>query len=1045
MFVVHGLWIPDSSDPFFPSGDFFLWVESSAGGSDRKKEKSRHPRALYEADLAGFLKDRLRVKMAPYEREPFYQPDDYRLVSLLLPTVDGQPCPSPELALFNDGSLSDDAVGLSRWRVGAFRLPDIIEDLRNIHYLASFADEGIILGNDLRFWVHFSQRLRNLLIRDQYIPALVARDSGSGRRRTKKVDVHAGWQWIGRQYEEAVEFGLAHLPTVCSSVQGGDAEPALLHDPATLLRNFLDVMLDRTVRGTPWTRTFEKRLEGTFLQDCLQGRPAALTHVDTGEWHGQWFEWRRRIGQGQEQAGFHLGFRLHDAAGDTPDEWILEYLVIAKADPSLMLSLQDYWEASDAKRKKLCKPFGPDFEKHFLIGLGIAARIYPPLWRSMESETPLGMFLRMEEAFSFLSEDAWILEDAGFRVMVPAWWTPKGRRKAKIRLRSKGKSTGSGAGVNANALSLDNLIQFDYQLTIGDQTLSEREWQQLVNSKSDLVRYRGQWMHLDREQMERMLAFWQERGKTTDAITMMELLQLTAEEDALVELDEEDLLATMRDRLRDADRLELIEPPAGLKADLRAYQQRGLSWLAYLEQNGLNGCLADDMGLGKTLQMIALLLREGKGGSIAAPTLLIAPTSVMGNWQKEIQRFAPALSCFIHHGPNRLTDADAFAEQCRQVRLVITSYALGRRDQALLKSISWRRIVLDEAQNIKNPNAAQTKAILKLQAQHRWVLTGTPVENRLQDLWSLFHFLHPGYLGRRTEFRKRFEVPIQRENDPLRMSVLKRLVEPFILRRLKTDKRIIRDLPEKVENRQYCQLSKEQASLYEAVVEDVKKQLEGTEGIQRNGLMLGTLTKLKQICNHPAQFLQDDSPFTPERSHKMERFVAMLEEVLLEGDSLLVFSQFTDVCEKIDHHLRTVFRCPTHYIHGGTSRTRRDRMIAEFQDPETPPSAFVLSLKAGGVGITLTKANHVFHFDRWWNPAVEDQATDRAFRIGQEKRVMVHKFITSGTLEERIDQMIEDKRRVAGSIVGGDESWITGLSNEKFHELIALSRDSVLE
>jgi len=359
--------------------------------------------------------------------------------------------------------------------------------------------------------------------------------------------------------------------------------------------------------------------------------------------------------------------------------------------------------------------------------------------------------------------------------------------------------------------------------------------------------------------------------------------------------------------------------------------------------------------------------------------------------------------------------------------------------------VQWQRVVVDEAQNIKNPQAAQTKAILKLSASHRLALTGTPVENRLRDLWSIFNFLNPGYLGKEAQFRKSFELPIQKENDKVCSEMLKKLIEPFILRRVKTDKRIINDLPDKIEQKMFCTLSPEQASLYEAVVRDVEQQLEEAEGMQRRGLILSTLLKLKQICNHPMQFLQDGSAFTTERSHKLQRLGEMLEEVIESGESALIFTQFTEIGDALQRHLEQQKHYNTYYLHGGTSPARRERMIAEFQDSATEPSLFILSLRAGGVGLNLTKANHVFHFDRWWNPAVEDQATDRAFRIGQRKNVFVHKFVSMGTMEERIDEMIEDKKRLSSLVVGSDEAWLTELDNDTFKSLIALRRSAVVE
>ena len=537
-----------------------------------------------------------------------------------------------------------------------------------------------------------------------------------------------------------------------------------------------------------------------------------------------------------------------------------------------------------------------------------------------------------------------------------------------------------------------------------------------------------------------MLAFWKAQGDGAHTLDPREMLQRLADEAEFFEADPDDALAAMLEKLREPRRLEPVDNPPRLNATLREYQKRGVAWLRLLEQLGLSGCLADDMGLGKTIQVIAHLLLEKTEDPANAPTLLVAPTSVLGNWRKEIERFAPDLSTHIHHGGERSTQEAALREQCQAADVVITSYTLLRKDAKLFAGLPWRRIVLDEAQNIKNPAAAQTKAVLSLKAGHRIALTGTPVENRLLDLWSILNFLNPGYLDKQAQFRKRYELPIQRDNDLRASQQLRKRVEPFILRRVKTDPAIIRDLPDKVDNRQFCNLSREQASLYEAVVQDVERQLADSEGIQRQGLMLSTLMKLKQICNHPAQFLQDGSPFTPERSNKLERLLDMLGEVVAEGESALVFSQFTDVGGQLERQVKAQLQCQTYYLHGGTSRSRREQMIERFQDPESPPTVFILSLKAGGVGITLTRANHVFHFDRWWNPAVEDQATDRAFRIGQTRNVFVHKFVTLGTLEERVDQMIEDKKKLAGSIVGSDESWLARLDNEAFKQLIALNR-----
>ncbi|NJL09599.1 MAG: DEAD/DEAH box helicase, partial [Calothrix sp. SM1_7_51] len=567
------------------------------------------------------------------------------------------------------------------------------------------------------------------------------------------------------------------------------------------------------------------------------------------------------------------------------------------------------------------------------------------------------------------------------------------------------------------------------------------------NAKAPLVNFRGQWMELDRDKMQQLLEFWQSHEKEQPEMTMLEFLQRSAQMGDEWEIEHDEFLSEMMVKLQDKSQLEPVSDPVSLQGKLREYQKRGVSWLQYLEQLGLNGCLADDMGLGKSIQVIARLVIEKEEGETGkfSQTLLIAPTSVVGNWEKEIAKFAPHLKTMVHHGGDRQQNSAEFKAACLDLDVVITSFTLARKDEKLFNSVNWQRLVIDEAQNIKNPKAAQTKAILKIPAKHRLALTGTPVENRLLDLWSIFNFLNPGYLGKEAQFRKSFELPIQKDNDRVKSTTLKKLVEPLILRRVKTDQSIINDLPDKVEQKLYANLTKEQASLYEVVVKDVEEKLQKLEGIERKGLILSTLMKLKQICNHPAQFLQDGSEFSPERSHKLSRLASMIEEAVSSRESLLIFSQFTEVCENVEKYIKHALHYHTYYLHGGTTRQKREKMIEEFQNPETEPSVFILSLKAGGVGITLTKANHVFHFDRWWNPAVEEQATDRAFRIGQKKNVFVHKFVVIGTLEEKIDQMIEDKKKLSASVVGSDESWLTELDNEAFKKLISLNKAAIME
>jgi SNF2 family DNA or RNA helicase len=417
--------------------------------------------------------------------------------------------------------------------------------------------------------------------------------------------------------------------------------------------------------------------------------------------------------------------------------------------------------------------------------------------------------------------------------------------------------------------------------------------------------------------------------------------------------------------------------------------------------------------------------------------------SVVGNWKKEAERFTPELPVLVHHGLKR-SRGSAFAKEAKKQALVLTSYSLLHRDLALFQKVAWAGVILDEAQNIKNPQTKQAQAARALTAEHRVALTGTPVENHVGDLWSIWQFLEPGFLGSQAEFRRRFFVPIQVQHDAEAAAGLKRLTGPFLLRRLKTDKAIIADLPDKLEMKVFCNLTREQTSLYAAVVEDLDRGIKGAEGIQRKGLVLGALSKLKQVCNHPAHFLGDNSAIAG-RSGKLARLTEMLEEVLQAGDRALVFTQFTEMGEILRRHLQETFGREVPFLHGGASRTQRDRMVARFQAGSGGPHIFLLSLKAGGTGLNLTAANHVFHFDRWWNPAVEDQATDRAFRIGQARNVQVHKFLCVGTLEEKIDEMIERKKGVASQVVGTGEAWLTELSDEELRDVFALRQEAMGE
>ncbi|HLI05935.1 MAG TPA: DEAD/DEAH box helicase [Ktedonobacteraceae bacterium] len=1052
MHIVHGTWIPEDTQDFVQGGAFYLWVETDTPiAAPRKQGKNVHPRHLAQVALAEFLHEKLRLG----EVAPEVMVRTLATKYFLLPTAGGKPAPSFELLRYADEEEPIE-FELLPWQVCCYRVHDVIATLNDIHFMALYAAEDFQPGADLLFWYQYAQAIKGIIAKDQYIPSLKYREivttTGKGKRAKTRTDfeLHHGWEMLSDTYEKTIQNYVPAMPGICAAGLNGP-DGAALFDRESLLRHFSECLLHEVVTGTPFTQKFDQQIENTLLYKALYPyRPTpgygSLSKEELLEDYWQWLAWRNNFAREQTRTGFTLCLRLEEADANDIDNWHLHFLVASRRDPSLKMSLDDFWYLDAQARAEVIKHFGQDFEKNLLLSLGYAARIYPKLWEGMATARPTGCRLTLDEAFAFLNESAWVLGDAGYTVIVPAWWTPQGRRRTKIRFKTSLRSPKGSAAVGKGYFNLSAIVAYQYQLSIGGQVVTEEEWEQLVNAKTPLVQFRGQWMELDREKMQQMLQFWQTHQHEEQEASLLDVLKMQAESGDDMEWDYDESLQEMLSRLHNKNAFAPIEDPRDLQGCLRDYQRRGVAWLQYLESQGLNPCLADDMGLGKTLEIIAHILKEREEtGIVQPPTLVIAPTSVLGNWRKEIERFAPQLRALVHQGSTRLKEKKAFVETCQQYDVVLTSFALARLDEKLLQSLKWHRVVVDEAQNIKNPHAAQTKAILKLNAPHRIALTGTPVENRMRDLWSIFNFLNPGYLGKEAQFRKEFELPIQKNNDLATSATLKKLVEPFIMRRVKTDKRIIDDLPEKIEQKVYCTLSSEQASLYEAVVKDVMEQIEESEGIQRKGLILSTLLKLKQICNHPAQFLQDGSAFTTERSHKFQRLGEMIEEVIDSGESALIFTQFTEIGDELERYLAHTLHYNTYYLHGGTGVARRERMIAEFQDPATEPSIFILSLRAGGVGLNLTRANHVFHFDRWWNPAVEDQATDRAFRIGQRMNVFVHKFVAMGTLEERIDAMIEDKKRLSSLVVGTDESWLTELDDDTFRDLITLRRSAVLE
>ena len=741
-----------------------------------------------------------------------------------------------------------------------------------------------------------------------------------------------------------------------------------------------------------------------------------------------------------------------------------------------------------------------------LAELSRAAEVFPLAQSLLAHPAPSQLLLSTTDAYAFIRHWGPLLRERGFGITLPDW-ANQPDEELGLRLvlnpmqdlgdlfdplnpgaRRSDNSSGMGEAIEFSTghFGLDSLMNFDWQIAIGNLRLTTADFENLVSKNLPLVKHKGRWIHFDLDATRRAVEFI--KKKQGGQITLAEAFRtaFTAQKSEtglnVIGLSGTDWLEQLLEQAPGKS-IESITQPKGFAGDLRPYQLRGLHWLTFLDRIGLGACLADDMGLGKTIQLIALLLSEreraqGSGFRVQenatqndalrtqdsglstqhsfplnpeprtpnpsiGPTLLFAPTSVVGNWLRELQRFAKALKVMVHHGAERLS-GDTFAREAQASDVVITSYSLAHRDKDEFSRVHWHRIALDEAQKIKNPAAAATIAIRAIYAPRRVALTGTPIENHLSELWSIMQVLNPGLLGTAADFREKFAVPIEKLGEKSRAEQLRKMIRPFILRRTKQDPTIAGDLPEKLEMKVFCNLTAEQAALYEHMVNDSLRQIDSASGIRRRGLILATLTRLKQICNHPA-LLEENSATYDFRSGKCERLVDMLEELLEEGDACLIFTQYREMGHILEKVIKARLNAATFFLHGGTPAKGRDDMIMAFQAQNGAPRVFILSLRAGGLGLNLTAANHVFHFDRWWNPAVEAQATDRAHRVGQTRTVQVHKFVCIGTMEERIDRLLSEKQALADQIVGSGDEWLTGLSTEQLRDYLSLSREAVGE
>ena len=894
------------------------------------------------------------------------------------------------------------------------------------------AAELAALPNSYSVWALASKLTIDLVARERVAPSIARATANGG-------SIEARWAAALSASEDSERVALLAR----SMSPAAHAVPVALHAEAeawsseALLRAFLDAAVDAFVRATlgaptlpgpvRWDRRWQAALSGPERTFQAQGFAERNLANDLERWSEPALGARDRL-----RACFRLELPERDRS-----PFCLRFLLQSPDDPSLLVPAAEVWASPGGSLARLGREFREPQES-LLEALGRAARLFAPLSTALENPKPESLALDPTAAWAFLGEGAPLLAEAGFGVIVPSELTRAGQRRLRLRMRMRGASSKvAGTVSGTGSLGLDELLTVDWQAIIGDRALSARELSELAKHKAPLVRFRGAWTAIDPNELAEIRARMA-RGPTQ--ITVRQAVQATLagehQDGALsVAVTASGAFAQTLERLRGAAG-SALSAPSTLQARLRPYQERGLAWLSTLAALGLGACLADDMGLGKTIQLLAFLLRRRQEQpNDTRPVLLVAPTSVLGNWQREAARFAPSLRVVEHYGSERTLDGAALGESGS---LVLTSYGVLRRDALLLSHVDWAVVALDEAQNIKNAASATARAARSLRASCRFALTGTPVENRLAELWSILEFANPGLLGQLDIFRREFAVPIERYGNEQVAERLRRMVGPFILRRLKSDPTIISDLPAKNEANMVCTLTREQATLYKAVVDEELRRIEESEGIERRGRVLALLTHTKQICNHPAQFLGESGPL-PQRSGKLARIGEMLEEALAAGDKVLVFTQFREMGQHLTNYFRANLAAEVAFLHGGTSKKARDEMVQRFQQTGHGPSVFVLSLKAGGTGLNLTAASHVFHYDRWWNPAVEDQATDRAYRIGQKRSVQVHKLLCAGTVEEKIDLLLARKRKLAASVIGHGEQWITELDDSSLRDLFSLS------
>jgi superfamily II DNA or RNA helicase len=901
-------------------------------------------------------------------------------------------------------------------KVTGYRLP-VPDGVRFLLGLAErFADSGLAPAPSLLALRDLAVLLVDGLAAGQAVPLLRA-EAGVWSAR---------WTPVLTGHELQIEALTAALPEIVRAVVPPGRTPRTFRPLAAsaLVQRFLSAGTEALARS--FLAEAERPARGVARNanqawvEALAGAPDLPPGLsDVAVLAGAVTDWAAPLQPVRGPEALRTGLRLSPPVGAEGDDeeaeappWRLSLTVHTGGEEPIVLFADEVW-CHLGEEIPLGTSRYVGAEERLLADLPDLARHFPPLNALREEQRPAGIALTAEQVIEFLQHGAPALRSAGYLVQIDKGLLRTEKPSVSMHLRPKGQER----------MGLHQLIDVDWEIALGGLKVSLAELEALAEAQGALVQLHDRWVQIDKKAVAKVLKRikpFKNKIALGDAVRLVDQVESATAEGWVKE---------MLDRLKEPAKIEPLPAPAGLQGTLRTYQQRGFEWLAFLRRYGLGACLADDMGLGKTIQLIALMLWERQVLGVTAPNLLVCPVSLVGNWQRELARFAPSLKVLLHHGERRLA-GEAFAAAALAHDVVITTYSLVARDEADLAAVEWNGVVADEAQALKNPGTQHAGALARINSGYRIALTGTPLENQVFDVWALFQFLNPGLLGTKSEFRELWK------KDEEALNKMRRRIRPFILRRVKSDPSVAGELPPKVENRVTTTLTLEQAALYDSTA---RLLLENVHYVQddfaRSRLVLSGLTRLKLICNHPAALLNDGGPLEG-RSGKLDRLTEMLEEVLAEGDRALIFTQFPGFGRRLVAYWTERLGQPVLFLDGSTPRAERERLIAQFQGGEAP--LFLLSLKAAGVGLNLTAANHVFHFDRWWNPAVEEQATDRAYRIGQTRQVMVHKLVTAGTMEERIDQILSEKRSLAQEVVATGDSWVSRLSTRELRTLINL-------